>query len=196
MGKLIYAAITSLDGYIEDKDGGFGWAMPDDEVHSCINNLQEDIGTFLLGRRMYQTLQVWEEFYGKTDLMKVMRDYATLWHTTDKVVFSKTLDEVATSRTRIERDLDPEAIRLMKAESDHDLSVGGADLGGQVLRAGLVDEIHLFISPVMVGGGKPALPEIRETRLELLGQQRFGNGVVHLHYAVKNGQQATNLPKF
>ena len=185
MGKLIYAAITSLDGYIEDKDGGFGWAMPDDEVHSCINNLQEDIGTFLLGRRMYQTLQVWEEFYGKTDLIKVMRDYATLWHGTDKVVFSKTLEEVSTSRTRIERVFDPETIRRMKADADHDLSVGGAELGGQALRAGLVDEIHLFISPVLVGGGKPALPEIKKTRLELLGQQRFGNGVVHLHYAVK-----------
>lgn len=185
MGKLIYAAITSLDGYIEDKDGGFGWAMPDDEVHSCINNLQEDIGTFLLGRRMYQTLQVWEEFYGKTDLIKVMRDYATLWHGTDKVVFSKTLEEVSTSRTRIERVFDPETIRRMKADADHDLSVGGAELGGQALRAGLVDQIHLFISPVLVGGGKPALPEIKETRLELLGQQRFGNGVVHLHYAVK-----------
>ncbi|MGP9501502.1 dihydrofolate reductase family protein [Specibacter sp. AOP5-B1-6] len=187
MAKLIYAAITSLDGYIEDREGKFDWAMPDEEVHSCINNLERRIGTYLYGRRMYQTMQVWEEFYGQPDHTHVVRDYANLWHMADKVVFSRTLDHATTARTRLERVFDPEAVRQMKNGADENLAVGGAELAGEALRAGLVDEIHLFVTPVIVGGGKAALPETTQTRLELLGQRRFDNGVVQLHYLVQNG---------
>ncbi|SEE98289.1 Dihydrofolate reductase [Arthrobacter alpinus] len=186
MAKLIYTAITSLDGYIEDRNGNFDWAMPDEEVHGYVNNLERGNGTFLLGRRMYQTMAVWEEIHVQSGHPEVMRDYAAIWHGGDKVVYSGTLDHATTERTRIERVFDPENVRRMKADSATDLSVGGAQLAGVALRAGLVDEIHLLISPVLVGGGKPALPEIDATRLELLGQRGFGNGVVHLHYAVRN----------
>lgn len=185
MGKLIYTAIMSLDGFVEDRHGKFDWAMPDDEVHSCVNNLELGIGTYLLGRRMYQTMAVWDQIYGQTDLVKVMRDYAAIWHGMDKIVYSGTLDHATTDRTRIERVFDPQEVRQMKVHAAENLSVGGAELAGEALRAGLVDEIHLFISPVLVGGGKRALPEMDATTLELLGQQTFGNGVVHLHYAVK-----------
>lgn len=184
MAKLIYSAITSLDGYIEDKNGGFDWAMPDEEVHSAANDLDRGIGTFLYGRRMYQTMAVWDDFYAKEDLPEVYRDYATIWHGTDKVVYSETLDHATTDRTRIERVFDPDTIRAMKERATEDLSIGGAGLAGAALRAGLVDEIHLLITPVIVGGGKPALPELAETRLDLLGQRTFGKGVVHLHYRV------------
>lgn len=186
MAKLIYAAMTSLDGYVEDRDGGFGWAMPDDDVHSYVNNLERGIGTYLYGRRMYQTMKVWEQIYGRPDEIKVMRDYAAIWHGTDKIVFSTTLDGVETGRTRLERNFNPEAIRTMKAESEEDISIGGADLAANALQAGLVDDIHMFLSPIVVGGGKPILPAGYATRLELLGQHAFGNGVVHLHYAVKD----------
>ncbi len=185
MAKLIYAAMTSLDGFIEDREGSFNWAMPDDDVHSYVNNLERGIGTYLYGRRLYQTMKVWEQIYGQPDEIKVMRDYAAIWHGTDKVVFSATLEAVDTARTRLERSFDPEAIRALKAESEEDISIGGADLAADALRAGLVDEIHMFLSPILVGGGKPMLPENYATRLELLGQQAFDNGVVHLHYAVK-----------
>lgn len=185
MAKLIYAAMTSLDGYIEDREGSFSWAMPDDDVHSYVNNLERGIGTYLYGRRLYETMKVWEQIYGQPDEIKVMRDYAAIWHATDKVVFSTTLEAVDTARTRLERSFDPEAIRALKAESEEDISIGGADLAADALRAGLVDEIHMFLSPVLVGGGKPMLPENYTTRLELLAQRAFGNGVVHLHYAVK-----------
>lgn len=186
MAKLVYAAMTSLDGYIEDTAGSFSWAMPDEQVHAFANDLDRSIGTFLYGRRLYETMKVWEDMYGQDDEPPVVQDYAEVWHTTDKVVFSKTLDRTTTARTRIERTFDPEIIRRMKEESAQNLSVGGAELAGQALTAGLVDEIHLLVSPVIVGGGKPALPETGETRLELLEQRAFGNGVVHLHYAVKS----------
>ncbi|AIY01943.1 putative dihydrofolate reductase [Arthrobacter sp. PAMC 25486] len=186
MAKLIYTALTSLDGYINDSDGSFDWAMPDDEVHAFANDLEQGIGTHLYGRRLYETMMVWEEFYARTDLIKVVRDYADAWHQIDKVVFSRTLEKPATERTRIERKFEPEAILRMKAESVHNLSVGGAELGGQALTAGLVDEIHLLVSPVLVGGGSRALPDGISTSLELLDQRNFGNGVVHLHYAVNN----------
>lgn len=185
MANLIYAAMTSLDGFIEDRGGSFDWAMPDDEVHSYVNNLERGIGTYLYGRRLYQTMKVWEQIYGRPDEIKVMRDYAAIWHGTDKVVFSKTLEGVDTARTRLERTFDPAAIRALKAESEEDISIGGADLAAHALQAGLVDEIHMFLSPIRVGGGKPMLPGDYATRLELLGQRAFGNGVVHLHYAVK-----------
>lgn len=184
MAKLIYTTITSLDGYIEDREGSFDWSTPDDEVHSCINNLERSIGTYLLGRKLYEVMKVWDQFYGQPDHAHVVRDYANIWHMVQKVVFSTTLDQTDAAKTRIERTFDPDAIRRLKAESREDLSVGGANLAGQALKAGLVDEIHLFVSPVIVGGGKRALPGNLATRLELAGQRHFGNGVVHLHYRV------------
>ena len=186
MAKLIYTALTSLDGYITDRDGRFDWAMPDDEVHAFANDLEQGVGTHLYGRRLYETMKVWEEFYARTDLTKVLRDYADAWHQIDKIVFSRTLESPSTERTRMERNFDPEGIRRMKAEAARNISVGGAELAGQALNAGLVDEIHLLISPVLVGGGSRALPDGISTSLELLGQRTFGNGVVHLHYEVHN----------
>ncbi len=186
MAKLIYTAMASLDGYINDSDGNFDWAMPDDEVHAFANDLEQGVGTHLYGRRLYETMKVWEEFYGRSDLIKVVRDYADVWHQIDKVVYSRTLSETATSRTRIEREFDPVAVRAMKDAAQHNISVGGANLGGQALAAGLVDEIHLLVFPVLVGGGTRALPHLPSTPLELLDQRKFGNGVVHLHYSVEN----------
>ena len=187
MAKLIYTAMASLDGYTNDRNGNFDWAMPDDEVHAFANDLEQGVGTHLYGRRLYETMKVWEEFYGRPDLIKVVRDYADAWHQIDKVVYSRTLEETATARTRIEHDFDPEAVRGLKATAAHNISVGGANLAGQALAAGLVDEIHLLLFPVLVGGGTRALPENLSTSLELLDQRKFGNGVVHLHYAVQNG---------
>ena len=193
MAKLIYTAMTSLDGYTNDRDGNFDWAMPDDEVHAFANDLEQGVGTHLYGRRLYETMKVWEEFYGRPDLIKVVRDYADAWHQIDKVVYSRTMESTATARTRIERDFDPAAVQALKAQAGQDISVGGANLAGQALAAGIVDEIHLLLFPVLVGGGTPALPERLSTPLELLGQRTFGSGVVHLHYAVKNGA-AGELP--
>lgn len=185
MGQLIYTAITSLDGYVEDRSGSFDWAMPDDELHGYINNLERSNSTHLYGRLLYETMQAWEQFYTQADLPHVAREYAAIWHAADKVVFSRTLDHVGTARTRIERVFDPQLIRRMKAESSSNLTVGGAQLAGVALNAGLVEEINLFVFPRIVGGGKPALPAMGSRTLELLGEHRFGSGVVHLRYAVK-----------
>ncbi|MHA7305941.1 dihydrofolate reductase family protein [Arthrobacter sp. TMN-49] len=186
MGRLIYTAITSLDGYVADVDGNFDWSMPNPEVHAYINNLERPIGIYLLGRRLYDVMKVWDTFYGRVDLPPEMVDYATIWQQAQKIIYSTTLSEASAANTRIEANFDPASIRRLKAEAATDLSVGGADLAGQTLNAGLVDQIHLLISPVMVGGGKRALPEGFSTSLELLGQRRFSNGVVHLHYSVEN----------
>ena len=185
MAKLIYAALTSLDCYLEDREGSFTWAMPDEEVHGYVNELERGIGTYLYGRRLYETMKVWEQIYHQPEQNSVMQEYAEIWHGTDKVVFSATLESVNTERTRLERTFDPEAIRTLKAGSSMDISVGGANLAAHALRAGLVDEIHMFLSPIVVGGGKAMLPPNYATRLELLGQRAFGNGVVHLHYTVQ-----------
>ena len=179
MAKLIYSAIASLDGYVADQDGNFEWAAPDEEVHAFINDLERTVGTHLFGRRMYEVMAAWETI---DDPAPVMRDFAELWRSADKVVYSKTLDAVATAKTRIERDFDPATVQELKAGSVRDLSVGGPDLGAQALAAGLVDECHLFLTPVLVGGGKPAFPAGLRLKLELLDERRFGNGVVHLHY--------------
>ncbi|MFQ4148357.1 dihydrofolate reductase family protein [Arthrobacter sp. LAPM80] len=184
MAKLIYAAITSLDGCIEDRDGSFNWAMPDDEVHSYVNNLERDIGTYLYGRRMYETMKYWEPMYADPAQTHVARDYAAIWHQSQKVVYSRSLADVDTAKTRIERTFDPDAVRAMKAEAQENISVGGPELAAAAFKAGLVDEIHLFVSPIVVGGGKQALPDGFRTPLELLDQRNFGNGVVHLHYRV------------
>jgi dihydrofolate reductase len=184
MAKLIYTAIASLDGYVADEAGGFGWSAPDEEVHAFVNDLSRPLGTYLFGRRMYEVLAAWEtmETAGEPP---VIADFAAIWHDVDKVVYSRTLDTVATARTRIEREFDPDAVRQMKATADRDLSIGGPELAAAALRAGLVDEVHLFLNPVVVGGGTAALPDKWRASLDLLDERRFGNGVVHLHYHVR-----------
>jgi len=184
VGRLIYGAIASLDGYVADADGGFDWAAPDEEVHAFVNELQRAAGTQLLGRRMYDVLAVWETMDTGPDQAPVIRDFAEIWRAADKVVYSRTLRAVSTARTRLERDFDPEAVRALKRDADRDLTVGGPGLAAEALRAGLVDEVHLFLSPVVVGGGTRALPDGVRLDLELLDERRFGNGVVHLAYRV------------
>ena len=185
MAKLIYSAITSLDGYINDENGNFDWAAPDEEVHGFVNDLGRPVGTYLLGRRMYGTLAVWETM-PTDDEPPAIADYAGIWRAADKVVYSRTLDTVATARTRIERDFDPEAVRRLKASADADLAVGGPSLAANAFRAGLVDECQLFLSPIVVGGGTPSLPDKVRLELELLDERRFGNGVVYLHYRTRS----------
>jgi dihydrofolate reductase len=184
MAKLIYAAISSLDGYVEDEEGRFDWAAPDEEVHAFVNDLERPIGTYLYGRRMYDTMVFWETAGLADDDAEVIRDFGSLWRAADKIVFSETLLSVTSARTRTERDFDPGPIRRLKQSSDADLSVGGAELGGQALAAGLVDEIHLFLVPVVVGGGKRALPADVQARLRLIGTRGFASGVVYAHYAL------------
>jgi dihydrofolate reductase len=188
VAKLMYSAITSLDGYVEDANGKFHWAAPDEEVHTFVNDLERPIGTYLYGRRMYETMVFWETAgLDDDDEPDAFRDYASLWRATDKVVFSRTLSSAPSARTRIERDLDPAAIRQLKENSERDLSIGGAELAGQALAAGLVDEVHLFLVPAIVGGGKRALPADVQARLELIDTRGFSGGFVHIHYAVDGG---------
>lgn len=182
MAKLIYAAITSLDGYIEDGGGTFDWAMPDLEVHAFINDLERPIGTHLYGRRMYETMAVWQTVGDEPGVPEVEKDFAELWRTLDKVVYSRTLDAVSTPRTRLEREFDPDAVRHLVDTADHDVSISGPDLAQHAFRAGLVDDVHLFVFPVIVGGGKPGLPRDVRMDLELIDERRFANGVVHLHH--------------
>ena len=184
MAKLVYTAITSLDGYVADEDGKFDWAAPDAEVHAFVNDLERPIGTYLCGRRLYDTMVVWETMPIGPDQHPVVRDYAEIWRSADKIVYSTTLEGASSARTRVERQFQPDAVRQLKASADRDLSVGGAHLAGQAIRAGLVDECHLFVTPVIVGGGTQALPDHVRVGLELLDERRFGNGVVHLHYRV------------
>jgi dihydrofolate reductase len=188
VARLIYSAIASLDGYIEDVDGSFDWAAPDEEVHGFVNDLERPVGTYLYGRRMYETMQYWETADSESDQSAVALDFATLWQAADKIVYSTTLESVITARTRIEAQFDPDDVRSMKASVDRDISVGGPDLAGQAIKAGLVDEINLFVHPVVVGGGKPALPSDVFVRLDLVEQRRFDSGVVHLRYTVSRGR--------
>jgi dihydrofolate reductase len=185
MAKLIYAAITSLDGYVADADGNFDWAEPDEEVFTCVNDLERPIGTYLYGRRMYEVMVYWETFPTTADQSPVERDFAELWQAADKIVYSTTLESVSSARTRIERAFDPEAVRQWKATAIRDIEVSGPDLAAQAIQAGLVDECHLFLTPIVVGGGKPALQGNVRLKLELLDERRFGNGVVHLHYRTR-----------
>jgi dihydrofolate reductase len=184
MAKLTYAAIASLDGYVEDEEGKFDWAMPDEEVHAFVNDLERAIGTYLYGRRMYETMVFWETASTQADEPPVFLDYAEIWRTAEKVVYSRTLQTTSSARTRIEREFDPDAVRRLKESSRADIAVGGAELAGQAIGAGLVDECHLFLFPVVVGGGKRALPDDVRARLELLDERRFRSGVVHLHHRV------------
>ena len=182
MAKLIYSAITSLDGYVADEDRNFDWAAPDEEVHSVVNDLERPIGTYLYGRRMYEVMVYWETAHTVADQPPFIQDFAEIWQAADKIVYSKTLEVVASARTRIERDFDPEAVRQMKASAGRDITVGGPDLAAQAIKAGLVDEYHLFVAPIVVGGGNQSLPNNVRLKLELLDERRFGNGMVHLHY--------------
>jgi len=185
MAKLIYWAITSLDGYIADEDGNFDWAAPDEEVHAFVNDLEGPVGTYLYGRRMYEVMVAWETAHTFADQRPVMQDFAKIWQAADKVVYSRTLAAVSSARTRIERDFDPEAVRQLKASAGRDLSVGGPDLAAEAIRAGLVDEYHLFLVPFVVGGGNQSLPNNVRVQLELLDERRFGGGVVYLRYRTR-----------
>jgi dihydrofolate reductase len=185
MAKLIYSAIASADGFVEDAQGTFDWATPDPEVFAFINDLERPVGTYLYGRRMYETMVSWETADTGGDQPAVTRDFADLWRAADKIVYSRTLRVPSSDRTRIERDFKPAAITGLKASSARDITVGGAELAGEALAAGLVEECHLFLCPVLVGGGKRALPGGVHAQLELLAERSFRNGVVHLHYQVR-----------
>jgi dihydrofolate reductase len=185
VAKLIYSALTSLDGYVADADGNFDWAVPDEEVHTFINDLERPVGTYLYGRRMYETMVGWETDPTLADQSPVMRDFAEIWQAADKIVYSKTLEAASTARTRIEWDFDPEAVRQMKALAGRDLIVGGPELAAQAIKAGLVDECHLFVAPIVVGGGKRSLPDNVRLQLELVDERSFGNGMVFLDYRTR-----------
>ena len=182
MAKLIYMAIASLDGYVTDEDGNFEWAKPDEEVHAFVNDLERPIGTHLYGRRLYEVMTGWETMHTLPDQTAQTLDFAAIWQAAEKVVYSRTLETVSSARTRIERDFAPDAVRQMKAEADRDISIGGATLAGEAIRAGLVDELHLIVNPIVVGGGTPSLPDGVRWELDLLDERRFANGVVHLRY--------------
>jgi dihydrofolate reductase len=175
---LVYSALCSLDGYVADEAGGFGWAQPDEEVHTAVNDLLRTTTTYLYGRRMYDVLSVWDT-WDTDDEPEPIRDYSALWRNADKVVYSRTLASVETSRTRLEREFDAEAVRDLKERTD--VAIGGPTLARAAFDAGLVDAVHLFVSPVVVGGGLPALPPVA---LSLRDVVRYGNGTVHLHYDV------------
>ena len=182
MSKLIYITNTSLDGYVEDDTGAFDWANPD-QVHAFITELVRPIKTHLYGRRLYETMAYWDapvEGYPPEH-----RDFAQIWQKAEKIVFSRTLTGATTRNTRVERDFDLEAIRKLKRESEHDIFIGGAELAGLALDADLVDECHLFLHPVIVGGGKPAFRAPVRRNLELLETRRFSTGVIHLRYRIR-----------
>ena len=179
MASLIYSALASVDGFVEDEQGRFDWAAPDEEVHAFVNDLERPIGTHLYGRRMYETMVYWET---DADQATVARDFAEIWRAAEKVVYSRTLQTVSSERTRIEREFDAATIRRLKESSPSDISIGGAELAGEAFAEGLVDECHLFLGPVIVGGGKRALPVGVHAELELVDERRFRNGVVYLHY--------------
>ena len=184
MARLIYVANVSLDGYIEDEQGRFDWTEPDDEFFAFITDLVRPVGTFLYGRRLYETMAVWETDPALAAQSELMADFANVWQAASKVVYSTTLDAASTAKTRLERTFDPASVRDMKASATCDLTVGGAHLAGHAFKAGLVDECQLFIWPVLVGGGKPALRSRTRAGLELLDERRFSGGAVYLRYRI------------
>lgn len=181
MGKLIYSAITSLDLYVEDERGEFDWAAPDDEVFAFVTELERPIGTYLYGRRMYDTMAYWET---AGDDSPATQDFADVWSAADKIVYSRTLEAPSSARTRIEREFDPATVRQLKESTQSDITIGGAEIAGQALAAGLVDECQLLLVPTLVGGGKHALPDGVRVQLELLDERRFRSGVVYLRYGL------------
>jgi dihydrofolate reductase len=185
MAKLIYVSNVSLDGYIEDEHGNFDWTAPSDEVLAFITDLVRSVGTHLYGRRMYDTMAVWETDPALPAQSQLMGDFANVWQGAEKVVYSTTLNVVPTTKTTLERNFDPDSVRDMKASATSDLIVGGPKLAAHAFKAGLVDECHLFIAPVLLGGGKPSLPIGMRAELELLDERRFSNGVVYLRYRVR-----------
>jgi dihydrofolate reductase len=174
-----------LDGYVADTDGNFEWAAPDEEVHAFVNDFERPVGTYLYGRRMYETMLFWEKPENVASEPPVVQDFATIWQTADKVVYSRSLKTLSSTRTRLEREFDPEFVRRLKAGSAHDISVGGPGLAAEAIRAGLVDEFRMLVTPIVVGGGKPSLPSDVRVKLELLDENRFRSGVVHVHYRTR-----------
>jgi dihydrofolate reductase len=185
MAKLIYVSNVSLDGYIEDADGNFDWTAPSDEYFAFITDLVRPVGTYLYGRRLYESMAVWETTPALATQSELMADFANVWHSAGKVVYSRTLDAVSTAKTSLARQFDPDAVRAMKASATSDLTVGGAELAAHAFKAGLVDECHLFVLPVIVGGGKWSLPVGMRVKLELLAERRFASGVVYLRYRTR-----------
>ena len=185
MARLIYSTIASLDGYIADAAGKFDWAAPDEEVHTFVNDLSRSVGTYLLGRRMYEVLAYWDDPPSLDEQPSSVQEFAEIWQAADKVVYSRTLETARTARTRIERDFDADAVRQLKAQSDHDLAVGGPELAALAIKAGLVDDYQLFVVPVVVGAGTRALPLDERIELELVDERRFRNGTVFLHYRTR-----------
>jgi dihydrofolate reductase len=193
MARLIYSAIASLDGYVADEDGDFDWAAPDEQVHAFVNDLERPVGSYLYGRRMYDTMVYWETADAVADQPAVMLEFARIWQSADKIVYSRSLERTRSARTRIEREFDPDAIRVLKASAERDLTVGGAELAAQAFRAGLVDECQLFLAPVLVGGGTRALPDGVRLRLELLDERRFQSGMVFLRYGAARSSPQSRL---
>lgn len=185
MAKLIYSAITSLDGYVADEQGEFGWSMPDEEVHAFVNDLERSAGTYLYGRRMYEVMKVWETDDFLVGQPPCIHDYAEIWRAADKIVYSRSLEEISTSRTKLERAFDPDTVRQLKETSEREISIGGSDLAAQAIEADLVDEICLLLTPIAVGAGKPALPIHNHLPLQLLDHRSFGNGTVYLRYTLR-----------
>jgi len=192
MAKLIYSAITSLDGYVADKDGNFDWAAPSEEVHAFVNQLERSVGTYLYGRGMYETMVYWQTAHTRPESSPVELDYAEIWQAADKIIYSRTMTDVSSARTRIEREFDPDSVRRLKESAGRDLSVGGAELAAQAIKDGVVEEYHLFVNPVVVGGGTSTLPDNVRLDLELLDEHRFSSGVVHLHYRQTDANSAAS----
>jgi len=184
MAKLTYLMLASLDGYVADEDGNFEWAEPDEDVHTLVNGLDRAVGTHLYGRRMYEVLVAWETL-PLDDQPSYVREFAEIWRSADKVVYSSSLQAVSSARTRIERTFDPEAVRAMKASSERDLGIGGPNLAAEAFRAGLIDETYLFLAPIAVGGGTPVFPRDVRVELELLDERRFDSGFVYLRHRTK-----------
>jgi dihydrofolate reductase len=188
MGKLIYAITTSLDGFVADPDGNFDWAMPSEEVHAFVNDVSRNVGTTLLGRNMYEIMQVWDRIptQGTNEMMdgpsQAMNDYAKIWQAADKIVYSSTLSELNIANATLERRFDPQAVKDLVAASDHDFDIGGPHLAAAAIQAGIVDEFHQFIAPVIVGKGNYWLPRDVQSQLALVDVRRFENGFVYLHY--------------
>lgn len=187
MASLIYSALMSLDGFVADSEGKFGWAEPDPEVHAAVNDMERGIGTYLYGRRMYEVMAAWED-PALAGGPAYAAEFAALWLGAEKIVYSTTLDAVSTAKTRLERSFDPEAVRRLKAEARRDISVGGPALAASAIEAGLVEQYHFFVFPVVIGGGTSAFPAGVRVALELAGERRFRSGVVHLHYILKGGR--------
>jgi len=187
MAHLIYSAISSLDGYIEDTDGNFDWAMPDEEVHRFINNLERTAATYLYGRRMYKTMMVWETDPNLAADSPLTQDFAEIWQAANKIVYSKTLAAASTRNTQIERNFNPEAIQQLKKTAQDDILIGGPELAAHAFRTGLIDGCHLFLTPIIVGGGKQSFPDRFRLEFEILEERRFGNGTVFLRYRARHG---------